>query len=294
MPLIFPRTQVYFLHQKTNVLFQTSNFLLRNEINLGATLETHTVYLIYSVSFWGLLVFQAIEIILEQGDSAFFCSCLTRTEGLKVICSPTCSCDVERIDSSVIIMLNEVVRLKHKILFLCWYFSSMKRMILFILCFVLRRYITRSPSYGLMLIVDIDITVSTGAQSQAALLIVIMEQIINSINEEIWTAKKLRIILHFLLWSPNSKSLCGLCFSPYGCCVLSQPSLTISDQDSWTKLNKSGNYNKNMTWQAASGQNYSSIHSLHIQLGWLEMVKIFILLLLEICGTLFLRYIRGL
>jgi len=50
-----------------------------------------------------------------------------------------------------------------------------------------------------MLIVDIDITVSTGAQSQAALLIVIMEQIINSINEEIWTAKKLRKILHFLL-----------------------------------------------------------------------------------------------
>lgn len=38
-----------------------------------------------------------------------------------------------------------------------------------------------------------------------------------------------------------------------------------------------------MTWQAASGQNYSSIHRLHIQLGWLEMAKIFILLLFDIC-----------
>lgn len=40
-----------------------------------------------------------------------------------------------------------------------------------------------------MLIVDIYLTVCTGAQSQAALLRVIMEQIINSIDEEIWTAK---------------------------------------------------------------------------------------------------------
>lgn len=46
-----------------------------------------------------------------------------------------------------------------------------------------------------------------------------------------------------------------------------------------------------MSWQAASGQNYSSIHSLHIQLGWFEMVKIFILLLFDICETLFLSYI---
>lgn len=41
-----------------------------------------------------------------------------------------------------------------------------------------------------MLIMDIHIRVCTGAQSQAALLRVIMEQIINTIDEEIWTAKK--------------------------------------------------------------------------------------------------------
>lgn len=58
------------------------------------------------------------------------------------------------------------------------------------LCLVLPLYVTRSLRYGLTLIVDKYITVCTGAQSQAALLRVIMEQIINSIDEEIWTAKK--------------------------------------------------------------------------------------------------------
>lgn len=41
-----------------------------------------------------------------------------------------------------------------------------------------------------MLIMDVYITVCTGAWSQAALRRVIMEQILNSIDEEMWTAKK--------------------------------------------------------------------------------------------------------
>lgn len=64
---------------------------------------------------------------------------------------------------------------------------------------VLLLYITMSPRYRLMLTVDIYLTICTGAQSQAVLLRVIMEQIINSIDEEIWTAKKSRKILPLLL-----------------------------------------------------------------------------------------------
>lgn len=44
-----------------------------------------------------------------------------------------------------------------------------------------------------------------------------------------------------------------------------------------------------MAWQAASGQNYGPLHRLHIQLEWLEMVKIFPLPMFDICVTLALK-----
>lgn len=62
-------------------------------------------------------------------------------------------------------------------------------MILFLLCFVLPLKIIRSLRYGSMMM-DTYIEAFTGDQTQAALLGVTMYQIINSIDEEIWTSKK--------------------------------------------------------------------------------------------------------
>lgn len=53
--------------------------------------------------------------------------------------------------------------------------------------------------------------------------------------------------------------------------------LIVSKQDSWPskvnmiKAEKSCNYNKNVAWQTISGQNYSSVYTLHIKLKSLEM-----------------------
>lgn len=122
-----------FLWQVTSWHYQTVN---KNEINLGATLETHAVYLIASKclfkAYWTSS--RLYKWFWARENKHFFVR-LTKSGGQNMIGSLTHSCSGGRSDHSVIMVLNEVGRLKHKILCLRWYISGMKRVLLFFLWF---------------------------------------------------------------------------------------------------------------------------------------------------------------
>lgn len=204
IPLTFLGEWVYFLLQ---IFFRQLSLYHYPTVNNNNNQILEKLWKL-TVCIW-LLLSSLLKLIallpvcrsyFEGGRLSIFLYMSHQTGRQNMICSPKHSCDIEGADNSVIMMLSEVGGCSTT--FFASLFS-MKRMILFFLSLVLPLQMMRSLRYGLVLILDIHIEAFTGDQTQTALLGVTMYQIINSIDEEIWTAKKWRKMLPPLLRSKN-------------------------------------------------------------------------------------------